>query len=106
MSKCVVYVLVILSLHLSQVIAGYTALEFSTHAYSVAIADGDKANEGHDQLAGDHHCCAVHAHDGNLAAYESPVPPLLMTRLRLPVLADPLLAAFGPSPPLKPPSRA
>lgn len=106
MLKCIAYVLLILSLLVSPVIAGYTSLESPTHACGIADADDGKAGGNHDQLASDHHCCTVHSHYGNVAPDESPVPSLMPTRLRLPLLADPLLAAFGPSPLLEPPSLA
>ncbi len=106
MSKCIAYVLLILSLLVSPVIASFTALESPVHACGVAEADDGKASEKHNQLASDHHCCTVHSHYGNIAPDESPVPSLLLTRFRLPLLADPLVASFGPSPLLEPPSLA
>lgn len=106
MTKCAVYILVILSLFISPVIAGCDDWNSSANAVSVVKAVQDNAMDSHSKLARDHHCCTAHVHYGDLAAGYLPVLSLQMTKLRPPFLADPFLAAFGPNPLLEPPSHA
>ncbi len=106
MLKCVAYVLVIVSLLISPVIAGCDDLKPSANAIAVAKAVQDNAMDTHSKLVGDHHCCTAHVHYGIFASGYSYGPSPLMPGLRLPVLADQFPEGFGPDPLLEPPSRA
>lgn len=106
MIKCAVYILVIISLLISPVIAGCDDWKPSANAISVSNAVQDNAMGSDSKLVSDHHCCTAHVHYGNLAAGYPTVPLSLMAKLRPPFLADPFLAAFDPSPLLEPPSHA
>ena len=106
MTKCAVYILVIVSLFMSPVIAGCDDWDSSANAVSVVKAVQDNAMDSHSKIASDHHCCTAHVHYGDLAADSPLVPSSQMTKLRPPSLADPFRAAFGPNPLLEPPSHA
>jgi hypothetical protein len=106
MIKCAVYILVIISLFISPVIAGCDDWNLSANAVPVVKAVQDNAMDSHSKYASDHHCCSAHVHFGDLAAGHPHIPSSQMTKLRLPLLVDPFLAAFGPNPLLEPPSHA
>lgn len=107
MLKCAAYVLVIVSLLMSPVIAGLNDLKCLTgDATTIAKADQGKAKDSHGKFTREHGCCTTHVHYGNSSLANSHLPSLLMTNLRLPLPADQFLAAFGPSPLLEPPSHA
>jgi hypothetical protein len=106
MTKCAVYILVIVSLLIAPVIGGCDDWKPSANAITVVKADQDNGGDSHSRLVSDHHCCTAHAHYGVLAAGYLPVLSSQMAKLRPPFLADPFLAAFGPSPLLEPPSYA
>lgn len=107
MIKHVAYVLIVVSLLLSPVVAGVGGMACLTKAAAVSIkVDQGKPNDGHSKLALAHACCAAHVHHSYSSPANDFVPALLVANLRPSLLADQFPVSFRPDPLIEPPTDA